>query len=198
MNPSISTPALFTSASDPLQAFLSSLSEFQSTDRIEALYSDFSSSRYSNPAGYSANVATWARIFHQVLRLGLQPTPSDGSTQIPDRLVLHVNDRLLDGLRRPGIGRPYGLHSPITALSTSSSSDSQPTLVLRSEFMSTSRSMLSGPSLPYSILASAFRSLFQAVGGSYFDAEQRLDRLDLDQRWTAVKTDWAHLPLISV
>ncbi|KAG0152162.1 hypothetical protein CROQUDRAFT_35739 [Cronartium quercuum f. sp. fusiforme G11] len=192
MQSSASAPVLSSSALDPLQAYLASLPEFQSVDRVEALYADFSSSRYSNPAGYSANVATWARIFYNILRLGLQPTPSE---QTADRLVLHVGDLLLDGLRRPGVGRPYGLYSPIVSLSDTAA-NSPPVLFLRSEFMSAVRPISEGSSA-YSLLSTVLRSVLQAVSGSYFDAEQRLEKLDLNQRWTAVKTDWVHLPLIS-
>ncbi|KAH9811994.1 Snf7-domain-containing protein [Melampsora americana] len=175
---------------DSLQDYLSSLPEFQSIDRVESLYSDFLSSHQSNPAGYSINLTTWSQLIYQILRLGLQSTHS---AQTSDRLVLHLDDRLLDGLRRPTIGRPYGLYIPIVSLS----SNSPLTLCRLSEFLSSNRPINTTTSLPYSIVSSIFKSLLQTVAGSYFDPDQRLQQLDLNQRWETVKTDWVHLPLVS-
>lgn len=178
---------------DSLQDYLSSLPEFKSNDRIESLYSDFSTSRQSNPAGYSVNLNTWSQLIHQILRLGLQSNHSNDPSQSSDRLVLHLNDRLLDGFKRPGIGRPYGLYIPIVSLSST-----EPITLFRlSDFISLNHPINTTTSLPYSILSTIFKSLLQSVVGSYFDADQRLQQLDLNQRWQSVKTDWVHLPLVS-
>ncbi|EGG02614.1 uncharacterized protein MELLADRAFT_117508 [Melampsora larici-populina 98AG31] len=175
---------------ESLQDYLSTLNEFQSIDRTESLYSDFSTSSQSNPAGYSINLTTWSNIIYQFLRLGLQSIQSSQST---DRLVLHVNDRLLDDFKRPGIGRPFGLYIPISSLS-----NHEPITLFRlSDFMSLNRPIQTTSSLPYSILSTVLKSLLHTVTGSYFDPDQRLQQLDLNQRWETVKSDWVHLQLVS-
>ncbi|CAH7683095.1 Snf7-domain-containing protein [Phakopsora pachyrhizi] len=187
---------------DPLDTYLSSLVEFQSEDRIESLYSDFSSARQSNPTGFEANISTWKKLLNDILRLGLQnrmamtSNPEERDEQLtPDRLILHLNDQLLDRLRRPRIGKPYGLFCPIWYLSSLSPSSKNPVLSPLSRFINSQ-----GWSDSTGLTSTMFNSLSWVsrtfIGGSYFDPDQRFEQLDLEQKWKLVKIDWVNLSLL--
>ncbi|KNF03394.1 hypothetical protein PSTG_03334 [Puccinia striiformis f. sp. tritici PST-78] len=205
-----STPAIPSS----LQDYLDSLTEFKSNDRIESLYSDYSSSRHSNPAGFHSNNSTWQIILTDVLRLGLQSHHhnttqresqteeeeaggEDKETATTDRLVLHLNDQLFESLRRPSIGKPYGLACPLWALSSLSTPSTSAILAPLDSFLSTGGW---GPAI--GLTTTMVRSISWAsralTRGTMLDPDQRFDQLDLDQKLNIVKIDWVNLLLLSV
>jgi len=177
-----------------LEEYLGSLPEFKSHDRVESLYSDYSSTRHSNPAGFHSNNATWQKILTDVLRYGLQPQRQDDQR---DRLVLHLDDQLLEALRRPSIGKPYGLACPLWALSSlSTPSASSASLAPLHSFLSTGGW---GPAT--GITSSMVRSISWAsralTKGTMLDPDHRFDQLELDQKLNIVKIDWVNLLLLS-
>ncbi|KAA1067312.1 hypothetical protein PGT21_008159 [Puccinia graminis f. sp. tritici] len=194
-----------------LSEYLNSLNQFKSNDRIESLYSDYSSTRQSNPAGFHSNNATWQIILTDLLRLGLQTNskelqnPGGGATRVeeqtekeetpPDRLVLHLNDQLLESLRRPSIGKPYGLACPLWALSSLSTASSSAVLAPLNSFLSTGGW---GPAT--GITTTMVRSISWAsraiTRGTILDPDQRFDQLELDQKLNLVKIDWVNLLLL--
>ncbi|KAH9454364.1 hypothetical protein KEM48_003617 [Puccinia striiformis f. sp. tritici PST-130] len=203
-----STPAIPSS----LQDYLDSLTEFKSNDRIESLYSDYSSSRHSNPAGFHSNNSTWQIILTDVLRLGLQSHHhnttqresqteeeeaggEDKETATTDRLVLHLNDQLFESLRRPSIGKPYGLACPLWALSSLSTPSTSAILAPLDSFLSTGGW---GPAI--GLTTTMVRSISWAsralTRGTMLDPDQRFDQLDLDQKLNIVKIDWVNLLLL--
>lgn len=184
--------------------YLNSLIEFKSIDRIESLYSDYSPSRQSNPAGFQSNNAAWKIILTDLLKLGLQsidPLPSDDHPRIdqrlpsPHRLVLHLDDQLLDSLRWKDVGKPYGLACAIWNLSSLSNQSSSPILAPLKTFISTTGW---GPSI--GLTSTMLRSISWAsrflTRGSLLDPDQRFDQLDLDQKLNLVKIDWVNLFLL--
>ncbi|KAA1077451.1 hypothetical protein PGT21_008333 [Puccinia graminis f. sp. tritici] len=193
-----------------LSEYLNSLNQFKSNDRIESLYSDYSSTRQSNPAGFHSNNATWQIILTDLLRLGLQTNSKEiqkgrGATSVeeqtekeqtpPDRLVLHLNDQLLESLRRPSIGKPYGLACPLWALSSLSTASSSAVLAPLNSFLSTGGW---GPAT--GITTTMVRSISWAsraiTRGTILDPDQRFDQLELDQKLNLVKIDWVNLLLL--
>lgn len=89
----------------PLPAFLATLPEYRSTQRIQSLYSDLARQKLSNPTGYTANLEWWRQALQSVVERGLQPTGQPN----PDHLVLHVNQSLSDAFMWDKVGRPLGL-----------------------------------------------------------------------------------------
>lgn len=89
------------SSAPSVAAFLSTLPEFQSTPRIQSLYSDLSRQKLSNPTGYTANLEWWRKTLTGLTQQRLQPQP--------DSLVLHVDQGLSDAFRWDKVGRPLGL-----------------------------------------------------------------------------------------
>ncbi|PLW23509.1 hypothetical protein PCASD_12043 [Puccinia coronata f. sp. avenae] len=186
------------SVPDSLEEYLSSLNEFKSHDRTESLYSDYSSARQSNPAGFHSNNATWQMILTDVLKYGLQPGAAQSQSQSQsqtDRLVLHLNDQLIESLRRPGVGKPYGLACPLWSLSSLSKPSSSAVLAPLNSFISSGGW---GPS--HGIAFSMVRSLSWAsralTRGTILDPDQRFDQLELDQKLSLVKIDWVNLLLL--
>ncbi|OAV96391.1 hypothetical protein PTTG_04034 [Puccinia triticina 1-1 BBBD Race 1] len=182
-----------------LDEYLDSLDQFKSNDRIESLYSDYSSTRQSNPAGFHSNNATWQIILTDLLRLGLQSKQKTGEQgedeQETDRLVLHLNDQLLEALRRPSIGKPYGLACPLWALSSLSTPSSSALIAPLDSFLSTAGW---GPAT--GIATTMVRSISWAsralTRGTILDPDQRFDQLELDQKLNIVKIDWVNLLLL--
>lgn len=89
----------------PLPAFLATLPEFQSPQRIQSLYSDLARQQQSNLTGFTANLEWWRHTLQSVVERGLQPTGQPN----PDHLVLHVNQSLSDAFMWHKVGRPLGL-----------------------------------------------------------------------------------------
>ncbi|KAF8911959.1 hypothetical protein CPB84DRAFT_1760878 [Gymnopilus junonius] len=105
----------------------SSLDPFSSTSvpRLQALYSDFSQQKHSNPTSYQSNIDWWHRALEAVIVSGLQNDSSqvqysvrrlEDASSLPsatisksDRLVLHAGRELVDRLRIPKVGKPLAL-----------------------------------------------------------------------------------------
>lgn len=110
-----------------------SLSPFSttSTARLQALYSDFSRQKHSNPTSYHANVDWWRDALEVVAGSGMQhsaplsaqaATPQrrqrnneedseEGEKDVSrsDRLVLHAGRELMDRVKIPKVGKPLAL-----------------------------------------------------------------------------------------
>jgi hypothetical protein len=96
----------FMASTPPLPAFLATLPEFRTAQRIQSLYSDLARQQQSNPTGYTANLEWWRHTLQSVVvERGLQPTGQPN----PDRLVLYVNQSLSDAFMWDKVGRPRGL-----------------------------------------------------------------------------------------
>ncbi|KDR73493.1 hypothetical protein GALMADRAFT_251201 [Galerina marginata CBS 339.88] len=100
-----------------------------STPRLQALYSDFSRQKHSNPTSYHSNVDWWRNALETVVASGLQ-TDSMAAPQTPgrrqedailpssattptttksDRLVLHAGRELMERVKIPKVGKPLAL-----------------------------------------------------------------------------------------
>ncbi|KAG6851263.1 hypothetical protein H0H93_011699 [Arthromyces matolae] len=74
-----------------------------STSRLQALYSDISRQKHSNPASYHSNVEWWQRVLELIVSSGLQ------EELLQSRLVLSCGPRLLERTRIKGVGKPLAL-----------------------------------------------------------------------------------------
>lgn len=81
-----------------------------SKSRLQALYSDFSRQKESNPTSYSSSIDWWRRTLYELV--------ASGHCMPEDRLVLHVNAELLDSLSMPSIGKPLALGTVMVCSST--------------------------------------------------------------------------------
>lgn len=94
-------------------ALLPSFPTFVSTSpaRLKSLYSDFSSQKQLNPAGFQSNVDWWRKTLVHLLRTASQPAPSDV-------LILHANNALIDCLssKELGVGKPLGIGSVLVSV----------------------------------------------------------------------------------
>ena len=77
-----------------------------STSRLQALYSDFSRQKQSNPASYQSNLDWWRRTLEAVVARGWQP-------DCKHRLVLNATPLLPDAFRYEGVGKPLSLGTVI-------------------------------------------------------------------------------------
>lgn len=73
-----------------------------SPSRLQALYSDISRQKHSNPASYQSNVEWWRKALQLIVGSGLQQ-------ETGSRLVLHAGRSLLELLKVPGVGKPLSL-----------------------------------------------------------------------------------------
>ncbi|GLB34835.1 putative snf7 [Lyophyllum shimeji] len=83
-----------------------------SPSRLQALYSDISRQKHSNPTSYHSNVEWWRKALEVIVSSGLQ---TDGSS----RLVLRADARLMERVRVQGVGKPLALGAVITELRAS-------------------------------------------------------------------------------
>ncbi|TFL07411.1 Snf7-domain-containing protein, partial [Pterulicium gracile] len=109
-----------------------------SKSRLQALYSDFSRQKESNPTSYSSSIDWWRRTLYELV--------ASGHCMPEDRLVLHVNAELLDSLSMPSIGKPLALGTVMTELQLTSTFFSQ------REFLAASSSIYSSGWSPTQIL----------------------------------------------
>lgn len=84
-----------------------------STTRLQALYSDFSRQKNSNPASFQANLEWWRKSLESIVSSGFQDERVSASTQQKStgksRLVLHANSALLEQVKIPRVGKPLAL-----------------------------------------------------------------------------------------
>ncbi|ESK85557.1 snf7 family protein [Moniliophthora roreri MCA 2997] len=101
-----------------------------SRSRLQALYSDFSRQKHSNPASYQSNVEWWRRTLERYL------------CEQQDTLVLHYGSSLIENLRVEGVGKPIGFSAVIAELQLPSSSNSSlPTIMPLATFLSMPNSL---------------------------------------------------------
>ncbi|CAO1621751.1 unnamed protein product [Sympodiomycopsis kandeliae] len=107
---------------ETIQEYLATLPEFQSrtshSSPLPSLYSSLSSLRSSNPSAYRANVDWWNKHLSQSVAQGSSRTVK-GKAKETDRLVLKVDEDLLDGWTIEEVGRPMGLATVVNDLSQS-------------------------------------------------------------------------------
>ena len=84
-----------------------------STPRLQALYSDFSLQKQSNPASYQSNIEWWRNGLEIIVSSGLQTLEE---TTKSDRLVLHAGRELLELVKLPKVGKPLALGAVIVRL----------------------------------------------------------------------------------
>jgi len=89
--------------------------------RLQALYSDFSRQKQSNPTSYHANVDWWKKALEALVSSGKQEREvvrdggGDGGHDDDDlpmkseRLVLHAGRDLIERLKIPKVGKPLAL-----------------------------------------------------------------------------------------
>ncbi len=85
-----------------------------STQRLQALYSDFARQKHSNPDSYHANITWWQDALCKLLWSGV-PT-ARGTDQAPNRLILSSGRDLVESLRMKGVGRPLSIGTVVVGL----------------------------------------------------------------------------------
>ena len=84
-----------------------------STPRLQALYSDFSRQKQSNPTSYQSNIEWWRKGLEIIVSSGLQTQHTAEETSKSDRLVLHAGRELLELVKLPKVGKPLALGAVI-------------------------------------------------------------------------------------
>ncbi|PPQ89131.1 hypothetical protein CVT25_006503 [Psilocybe cyanescens] len=159
------------SSSNTYATPISTLVPFSSTSipRLQALYSDFSRQKHSNPTSYNANIDWWRKALESVVGSGLQSDVHDNnfSQQTPlrntrrnedvgsisitttpgmsDRLVLHAGRELMDRVKIPKVGKPLSLGAVLVSKSELRTTRS---VVPLSEFLSLTTSIYDPGWLP--------------------------------------------------
>ncbi|KAF9454637.1 hypothetical protein P691DRAFT_754563 [Macrolepiota fuliginosa MF-IS2] len=110
--------------------------------RLQALYSDFSRQKQSNPTAFQANVEWWRKALESLVDSGVQQT---GTGSIGSRLVLQANRALLDCLRLEKVGKPLAMGAVINDLR------SRKILISLHKFMASKTSIYDAGWLPYRI-----------------------------------------------
>lgn len=77
--------------------------------RLQALYSDFSRQKHSNPSAYHANVEWWRATLETIVSCG---SPQETDTT-PSRLTVQADQSLLDKLKVEKVGKPLALGAVI-------------------------------------------------------------------------------------
>lgn len=80
--------------------------------RLQALYSDFSLQKQSNPTAFHANVEWWRKTLEALADSGLQ---QDTAESPGSRLVLQANRKLLDNLKIEKIGKPLAMGAVVVS-----------------------------------------------------------------------------------
>jgi charged multivesicular body protein 7 len=95
-------------ATSSLSTFPHSLAAFVTTSpsRLQALYSDFSRQKHSNPTSYQANIEWWRKVLQLLVSSGLQQ--ESGS-----RLILKAGKPLVEQFRLGRSGKPLALGAVI-------------------------------------------------------------------------------------
>jgi len=97
-------PAISRSTPQPMPPSILSLPPYATTSpsRLQALYSDISPQKHSNPTSYSSNVEWWRKALEVIVSSGFQ---IDNSS----KLVLQAGTRLMERVRVQGVGKPLAL-----------------------------------------------------------------------------------------
>ncbi|KAF8798155.1 hypothetical protein BYT27DRAFT_7124098 [Phlegmacium glaucopus] len=118
-----------------------------STPRLQALYSDFSRQKQSNPTSYHSNIEWWRKGLEVIVSSGLQTQHTIDETSKSDRLVLHAGRELLELVKLPRVGKPLALGAVISELRSTKS------IISFSEFMNAKVSIYDPGWLPVRIAA---------------------------------------------
>ncbi|KAF8637335.1 hypothetical protein AX17_002836 [Amanita inopinata Kibby_2008] len=116
-----------------------------STSRLQALYSDISRKRRSNPVAYHASIDWWRHALESIVSHGLQEVQAGAHPN--GRLVLHAGRSLVDRFKVEGVGKPLALGAVIYELSATDA------LISLSSFLSSKRSIYDPGWLPARIAA---------------------------------------------
>ena len=110
-----SPPSPAASSPSPLKMLPTYLNTSQS--RLQALYSDVSRQRHSNPSSYHSHVEWWRKTLESLVSRGLQKQPNLESSQEKElnKLILRAGRGLVEELRFPGVGKPSGLGAVIVS-----------------------------------------------------------------------------------
>jgi charged multivesicular body protein 7 len=85
-----------------------------SSPRLQALYSDFSRQKQSNPTSYHSNIEWWRKGLEAIVTSGLQTQHTTVEEALKsDRLVLHAGRELLELVKLPKVGKPLALGAVI-------------------------------------------------------------------------------------
>lgn len=108
-------PSPAASSSSPLKTLPTYLNTSQS--RLQALYSDVSRQRHSNPSSYHSHVEWWRKTLETLVSRGLQTQPhlESSEEQESNKLILRAGRGLVEELRFPGVGKPLGLGAVIVS-----------------------------------------------------------------------------------
>ncbi|KAG6860404.1 hypothetical protein C0995_011523 [Termitomyces sp. Mi166 len=130
--------------SDPSSSISSILSlppfSGASTSRLQALYSDISRQKHSNPTSYHSNADWWRQVLELAVSSGVQ-------TGTFSRLILFCGPRLMEQVRVKGVGKPLALGTVVTELQSSK------VLIARSEFLNARKSIYDPGWLPARLAA---------------------------------------------
>ncbi|KAI0293055.1 hypothetical protein BC826DRAFT_396972 [Russula brevipes] len=143
--------------------------------RIQSLYSDISRQKHSNPTTYNSNLTWWRSTLEDIVSRGWPPTT-------PDRLILHVDQSLLESLRYGGVGKPLCLGTVITELVNSRAA------VPLQRFLSMPQSVHDPGWLPYRVAAFVIGKPLQWALHQ-FNLISLEDESDTE-RWSHIKGDY--------
>lgn len=88
---------------------------------LQALYSDFSRQRHSNPTSYHANIEWWRKALEVIVSSSMQQHQNDATGS--SRLVLHAGRGLMECTKVDRVGKPLALGSVIVRAVKLSSRD---------------------------------------------------------------------------
>ncbi|EIN07271.1 Snf7-domain-containing protein [Punctularia strigosozonata HHB-11173 SS5] len=176
---------------NPTTKTLSAFSSYSgiSTSRLQALYSDFSRQKHSNPQSYQANIRWWQQTFEEAVKKGLLASENGRS-----RLVLHAEPTMAEVFRYEGAGKPLSLGTVTAELSTAPSSTSPPPLIPLQAF-------LTAPTSIYTPTSLAWRVASNVVGKPVWWALKQTGLVPDDvqperERWRTAKGDYVVLALL--
>ena len=81
--------------------------------RLQALYSNISRQKHSNPTSYYANVQWWQRVLEEYVASGLQEELPEARGS---RLVLNAGLPLMEKFRVEGVGKPLAFSAVIVSI----------------------------------------------------------------------------------
>lgn len=89
---------------------------------LASLYSSLGSLRISNPTAYASNVQWWKKTLDDISWAGAQPSGKGKAREqqsiVKDRLVLHLDEALVDAFTLDDVGRPMGIATAVVSPDT--------------------------------------------------------------------------------
>ncbi|WWC59757.1 uncharacterized protein I303_102319 [Kwoniella dejecticola CBS 10117] len=156
-----------------------------STARLNALYASTSSQRTTNPTGYNANSQWWSSVIEETLRTGWI------NGEHGDRLILKVDDGLLNRLEDQLGRRPKGIGGVIQGLADANPSTLHPLPTYLSSLIPTH----AGPSLTSRFIG---KPLWWAMSqlNPFGSSSEKVDKEEtLWSRYGKGK-EYVHIPLL--